>query len=161
MLQNLLDVVTSPLFFVGVAAVVASVVVFDRLSNKPKDTKEKKPTATEEPVDYSNQTIPEKTFSLEELQKYKGSKPNEPVYVGVDGIVFDVSSKRDVYGASESYGLFAGTDGTRALAKSSLNPEDLKPFGSKEGLTEKQLKTLVDWGVYYKKRYPAVGKLTY
>jgi hypothetical protein len=63
------------------------------------------------------------------------------------GIVFDVSSKRDVYGPGGSYHVFAGKDGSKGLGKSSLKPEDAVPDYS--SLTQEELKVLDDWVALY------------
>jgi membrane-associated progesterone receptor component len=39
--------------------------------------------------------------------------------------VFDVSSKRDFYGKDGAYGIFAGKDCTKAIAKWTKNEEDM------------------------------------
>ena len=129
----------------------------DASNNAPSEAQEQtKPPVTEE-VDYSDQIVPERVVTLEELKKYNGA--NDVVWIGVNGLVYDVTAKREMYGGSGSYGLFAGTDATRGLAKSSLEPADLVPLGSLENLTEKQLKTLSEWEAFYRKRYKIVGKL--
>lgn len=108
-------------------------------------------------VDHSDQVAPDVEISLEELAKHTGS--DETVWIGINGWVYDVTSRRDMYSPGSGYSLFAGKDATRCLAKSSLKEEDLEPRGSLEGLTEKQLKTLKDWEIYYRKRYLIVGRL--
>lgn len=77
------------------------------------------------------------------------------VLQSISGKVFDVSSKREVYGPGGSYHVFAGKEPNRGLAMSSLKPEDMLP--STSGLTEKQLATLDSWEVFFKKRYPIVA----
>lgn len=76
------------------------------------------------------------------------------------GLVFQVNEeKRHMYQPGTGYSIFAGTDATRALAKSSVNAADLEPYGSLEGLTEKEMNTLNQWISFYKKRYVIVGKI--
>lgn len=52
-------------------------------------------------------------------------KPKLPIYLAIKGLVFDVSSKRDFYGKDGAYGVFAGKDCTKAIAKWTKNEEDL------------------------------------
>eukprot|EP00252_Welwitschia_mirabilis_P002851 TRINITY_DN1286_c0_g1_i1.p1 TRINITY_DN1286_c0_g1~~TRINITY_DN1286_c0_g1_i1.p1 ORF type:complete len:103 (-),score=14.16 TRINITY_DN1286_c0_g1_i1:197-505(-) len=98
-----------------------------------------------------------KQFSVEELRQYDGSDPSKPIYVAIKGRVFDVSSAKNFYGPGGSYGIFAGRDATRALAKMSKNEEDI--CGSLDGLSEKEMSTLNDWEKKFEAKYPAVGTL--
>jgi membrane-associated progesterone receptor component len=60
-----------------------------------------------------------------------------------EGTIFDVSSKKDVYGHGRSYNIFAGKDASRGLGMSSLKPEDA--VADYSGLGEKDRKVLDDW----------------
>jgi membrane-associated progesterone receptor component len=111
----------------------------------------------EEKPDYSNQPVPNVKISMEELSKHGADA--DTVWIGINGLVFDVTSRREMYTNKQGYGIFAGTDATRCLAKSSLDPNEMLPLGSLEGLTDKQLETLKQWEQYYRKRYPVVGQL--
>ncbi len=51
--------------------------------------------------------------------------------------------------------VFAGKDASRALAQSSLKPEECRPDWRDLGETEK--KTLNDWHTYFSKRYNIKG----
>ncbi|ESK86588.1 progesterone binding protein [Moniliophthora roreri MCA 2997] len=97
-------------------------------------------------------------FTLEQLKEFDGSNPDKPIYVSIKGTIFDVTHKRDVYGAGKSYNIFAGKDGSRGLGMSSLKLEDAVPDWSV--LDEKDLKTLNDWHDFFKKRYNIVGKVS-
>lgn len=52
---------------------------------------------------------------------------------------------------------FAGKDASRALAQSSLKPEDCRP--EYNDLGEKEQKVLDDWFTFFSKRYNIVGKV--
>eukprot|EP01080_Neovahlkampfia_damariscottae_P000977 gene977-9884_t len=105
--------------------------------------------------------IPNVEFTLEELSKYDGSNSDKKIYIGVKGVVFDVSLKPEFYGNGASYHVFAGKEATRGLAKSSVDPESLKPYGKYDDLNEKDTKTLTDWDALYRKKYPIVGKVKF
>ena len=62
--------------------------------------------------------------------------------------MFDVSHKRDVYGAGKSYNIFAGKDGSKGLGKSSLKPEDA--VSDYSDLAENERKVLDDWETFFK-----------
>lgn len=51
----------------------------------------------------------------DELAKYDGTDPELPVYIGLNGTVFDVSNGRHIYGPGGSYNVFAGRDAARAF----------------------------------------------
>lgn len=53
--------------------------------------------------------------------------------------------------------VFAGKDASRALAMSSVKPEDVKPEW--EDLGDKEKKVLEEWIVFFSKRYNVVGKV--
>lgn len=55
-------------------------------------------------------------FSETELALYSGKDPLKPIYVAVNGSVFDVSARRDVYGPIGAYSFFSGRDAARAFA---------------------------------------------
>ncbi|KAG0212785.1 Bifunctional protein GlmU [Mortierella sp. GBA30] len=94
-------------------------------------------------------------FTAQELAQHDGTDPNAPIYVAIKGTVFDVSTKKEMYGPGAGYHCFAGKDASKALGKSSLKPEDCIPDIS--GLDEKERKTLDDWVIFFEKRYPVVG----
>ncbi|KAI7958662.1 hypothetical protein MJO28_002453 [Puccinia striiformis f. sp. tritici] len=96
-------------------------------------------------------------FTSEQLSQYDGSDPSKPIYVAIKGIIFDVSSKAEVYGPGGSYHVFAGKDGSKGLGKSSLKAEDA--VADYSSLTESELKVLDDWVVFFKKRYNVIGKV--
>ncbi|KAF8539596.1 hypothetical protein BDD12DRAFT_837210 [Trichophaea hybrida] len=51
----------------------------------------------------------------ESLALYTGANPDLPIYVAVNGSVFDVSSNPGMYGPGGGYQFFAGKDATRAF----------------------------------------------
>ncbi|XP_028676573.1 neudesin [Erpetoichthys calabaricus] len=99
---------------------------------------------------------PVRLFTDEDLVKYNGQQDGSPIYMAVKGVVFDVTSGKDYYGRGAPYNALAGKDSTRAVAKMSLEPEDLTHDTT--GLTSDQLKSLDDIFVsVYKAKYPIVG----
>jgi predicted heme/steroid binding protein len=50
-----------------------------------------------------------------QLSLYNGTDTSLPLYVVVNGTVFDVSANRMIYGPGGSYNFFAGRDATRAF----------------------------------------------
>jgi predicted heme/steroid binding protein len=58
---------------------------------------------------------PERLLTETELARYDGSDPTSPIYVALDGSVFDVTSGRATYGPGGAYHHFAGRDAARAF----------------------------------------------
>ncbi|KAJ5158016.1 Cytochrome b5 [Penicillium coprophilum] len=55
------------------------------------------------------------TLTPSQLSLYNGTDANLPLYVAVNGTIFDVSANRMIYGPGGSYNFFAGRDATRAF----------------------------------------------
>ncbi|KAG0252954.1 hypothetical protein BG011_006630 [Mortierella polycephala] len=97
-----------------------------------------------------------KVFTHQELTQFNGTNADAPIYVAIKGAVFDVSTKKEMYGPGANYHCFAGKDASKALGMSSVKLEDC--VADYSGLDEKERKTLDDWYVFFEKRYPIVGK---
>ncbi|XP_064622214.1 neudesin-like [Lineus longissimus] len=95
-------------------------------------------------------------FTPADIAKYDGSDPAMPIFMAVKGVVFDVSAGKNFYGAGAPYNALVGKDATRAVAKMTLDEEDLN--ASLEGLTPDQLDSLEEiYTGVYKEKYPVVG----
>ncbi|KAL1994303.1 hypothetical protein VTN49DRAFT_2972 [Thermomyces lanuginosus] len=95
-------------------------------------------------------------ISVEELSKCDGTDPNRPIYVAIKGTVFDVTRNK-AYAPGGNYHVFAGKDPSRALAKSSLKPEDCVPDWY--DLDDKEKTVLDEWFTFFSKRYNIVGRV--
>lgn len=72
------------------------------------------------------------------------------------GTVFDVSRNTESYGPeSGGYRVFVGKDASRALAKSSLEPEDVR--ADYKDLPQEEIKVLEDWYLFFSQRYNVKG----
>ena len=100
------------------------------------------------------------SFTLDELRKYKAG--NKKVYVGIKGLVFDVTGK-DAYDEGKNYSVFTGRDASCALAKMNFTEELLDPSINhwQTALNQQETKIMEDWVTYYAKRYPIVGSIDY
>jgi len=97
-------------------------------------------------------------MSEEELARHDGSNLELPIYVAVNGAVFDVTEGRSFYGKGGSYSFFAGKDAARAFTTGCFQTHlthDLR------GLTEDQLKQLDYWTGFFNNhaKYYYVGKV--
>ncbi|KAM8833749.1 neudesin [Synchiropus picturatus] len=103
-----------------------------------------------------SETKPVRLFMEEELSNYDGSEEGLPIYMAIKGVVFDVTKGKVFYGKDAPYNALVGKDSTRAVAKMSLDPEDLT--SDTTGLSEEQLKSLdTIFEETYKAKYPIVG----
>ena len=75
-----------------------------------------------------------------------------------DWVVYDVTRGRDFYGRGGAYAKFAGAECSRALAKMSLDPNDVSKADISD-LTPEELNVLDDWMRKFDGKYPVVGKL--
>ncbi|CDH57612.1 cytochrome b5 [Lichtheimia corymbifera JMRC:FSU:9682] len=97
-------------------------------------------------------------FTEQELLKYDGSNPNLPIYLAIDGDVYDVTAGRGWYGHVSSYGHFAGRDAARAYVTGCFKDHlthDLR------GLSEAQIKGVEHWKKFYANHhtYYKVGRV--
>ncbi|KAL7560651.1 hypothetical protein ACA910_001335 [Epithemia clementina (nom. ined.)] len=111
---------------------------------------------------------PNRILSIDFLAQYSGTATEipegyatAPVYIGAGDKVYDVSfGGLAHYGPGGPYHKFAGRDVGRALAKMSLDDEDIASRDTSD-LDENQLATLKDWIKTFEERkgYPIVGRL--
>lgn len=99
----------------------------------------------------------ERDYALSELAAYDGSDPLKPLLIGIRGQVYDVTRGGDFYGPGGPYGMFAGRDCTRALAKVSFDAELFT--GDLEGLEPDELDKLEEWIEMFGGKYRRVGRL--
>lgn len=116
---------------------------------------EKKKNGTTNPNARMYDALP--MINLEELARYRnGSK----VYVGLCGLVYDVSSSKDLYGEGGNYHVFAGRDATRALAYGVLEEAKvLERPGDQSDMGTNQFMALDDWIEQFEEKYPVIARL--
>ncbi|KAJ2102408.1 hypothetical protein GGI16_003222 [Coemansia sp. S142-1] len=102
-------------------------------------------------------------LTLRELQAYTGLRKGEPILLGLNGNVYDVSTGASFYGPGNGYSVFAGRDSTVGLARGSLLRSDMPGPGDApttlDKLSETEKKAVLDWEEKLKKKYPIVGML--
>ncbi|KAI8932817.1 hypothetical protein NX059_010303 [Plenodomus lindquistii] len=58
---------------------------------------------------------PQISLTDAELASYNGADPKKPIYLALNGTIYDVSSSPQTYGPGGSYHVFAGKDAARAF----------------------------------------------
>lgn len=56
-----------------------------------------------------------KIYSVANLQPFNGTDPGKPIYIGLNGLVYDVSSGQDFYQSGGPYHDLAGRDSSKEL----------------------------------------------
>ena len=101
-----------------------------------------------------------RTFTKAELRAHggKGDAASAPLYLAIQGIVFDVSSGSNFYAEGAAYNALVGQDSTRAVALMSLEPPDLEAQDDVVGLSESEMEDLaLIFDETYVRKYPVVG----
>eukprot|EP00051_Salpingoeca_urceolata_P024482 m.430701 g.430701 ORF g.430701 m.430701 type:complete len:176 (+) comp20240_c9_seq4:1312-1839(+) len=107
--------------------------------------------------------LPKRDFTLEELRRYDGLTAIEehhgekPVYLAVNGTVFDVSTGRAFYGPGGPYEIFAGHDATRGLGTMEFKVSDT--WDDLTTMKPQELQTAREWHDKFSVKYPIRGKL--
>jgi len=99
-----------------------------------------------------------RAWTRAELRAYNGTDATKPILMAVNGTVYDVSRGRQFYGPGGPYGLFAGRDASRALAKSSFEAVYLDD-PCVDNLTADEKTTLTEWAGSYEHKYINMGWL--
>lgn len=113
----------------------------------------------EEPLnisDHENESTV--TMTREELASFRG-QDGAPLYLSIQGRIYDVSANEKFYGENGNYHLFTGTDATRAFATACLLPECVE--SSTEGLSDAEMKEIQRWIELYEThdKYSFIGHL--
>ena len=118
------------------------------------------------PVPEKEEEDPPRNFTAEQLRYFDGAKDeksgeDKPVYLSVNGQVFDVSEGRDFYGPEGPYENFAGRECGVALAKMSFDTEYLDDLEGCANLSASEITELEGWidKFTYYRPYPIKGRL--
>lgn len=115
--------------------------------------------------DEEQEVEPPRNFTSKQLLHFDGTKDktgeDKPVYLSVNGTVFDVSDGRSFYGPDGPYANFAGKECGIALAKMSFDDEHLNDLAGCENLNFGEKEELDGWveKFTYYRNYPVKGRL--
>ncbi|KAK1745106.1 cytochrome b5-like heme/steroid binding domain-containing protein [Skeletonema marinoi] len=109
---------------------------------------------------------PPRNFTITQLRHFDGTvdqrtDEKKPVYLSVNGTVFDVSNGRDFYGPGGPYEVFAGRECGAALATMSFDEKLLDDVSACENLGVGDRNELQNWMEKFEhyRCYPIKGKL--
>ena len=89
-------------------------------------------------------------FTVDQLMEFNG-KTKQEIYIAIKGRVFDVSPSRHFYGPSGAYGVFAGKDASKGMAKNDTDEAVLDQDGS-EDLNSEELESLEHWLEFFQQK---------
>lgn len=110
---------------------------------------------------------PPRNFTAEQLKHFDGTSVADddddlkPVYLSINGIVFDTSAGRNFYGPGGPYEIFAGHECGVALAKMSFDTEFLDDLEGCQKLNFGEREELDNWSSKFSliRCYPIKGRL--
>ncbi|KAG6919324.1 hypothetical protein DXG01_007457 [Tephrocybe rancida] len=101
----------------------------------------------------------QRLFSERLLGEHDGSVAGRPIYLAIDGDVYDVS-KGTAYQPGGSYAILAGVDAARAFGTGCFKTHRTHDL---RGLTEKELRGVAHWKKFYMehKDYVKIGRVSH
>jgi len=145
-------------------AIIVAIMIGHTWMNGSSKSDEQHATGPKEQAD--DEPDPQRNFTAAQLKQFDGTKDAKtgepkPVYLSLNGIVFDVSDGRDFYGAGGPYELFAGRECGVALAKMSFDTQYLDDMAGCSTLNHGERIELENWieKFTHHRRYPVLGRL--
>ncbi|KAI0921983.1 hypothetical protein AcW1_004184 [Taiwanofungus camphoratus] len=102
----------------------------------------------------------QRLFSERMLATFDGSNELKPIYLAIDGDVYDVSANRATYGPGGAYHMLAGKDAARAYGTGCFSTHLTHDV---RGLSEQELKGVENWKKFYAehKKYVKIGRVSH
>ncbi|WVF66585.1 hypothetical protein IAT40_001325 [Kwoniella sp. CBS 6097] len=99
-------------------------------------------------------------FTPLQLSRFDGRGENEdrPVYLAIDGVVYDVTANRRIYGKGGSYNMMAGRDASRAFTTGCF---ETHLTHDTRGLSDQEVAALKHWKSFFAnhEKYRKVGTI--
>merc|ERR1712173_291077 len=83
------------------------------------------------------------------------------IYTALQGKIYEITARRDLYGEGGRYHFMAGKDATRSLAKMSFDPADIENATKLDDLNDAEKTCLQEWVDKFNEKYEVVGVLRY
>ncbi|KAI0296072.1 cytochrome b5-like heme/steroid binding domain-containing protein [Multifurca ochricompacta] len=99
-------------------------------------------------------------FSERLLAEFDGTVEGNPIYIAINGDVYDVSSNRRIYGPGGSYALMTGVDAARAFGTGCFKDHRTHDL---RGLSESEIQSVEHWKKFFSehKSYFKVGRVNH
>ncbi|KRY01639.1 Membrane-associated progesterone receptor component 2 [Trichinella pseudospiralis] len=93
-------------------------------------------------------------MTVEQLRQYDGTDADGRICIAVNGDIYDVTRKKELYGQGGPYGLFAGRDASRCLAKFSTEMVHIKDsYDDLADLTLSEINSLREWAMQFARKF--------
>lgn len=104
-------------------------------------------------------TLSSVNLTIAELAQYDGENSKLPIYIAINGSVYDVTSSPHIYGPKGPYRFFSGKDAARAFVTGCFQKPDEFTYDLREIDAEEAESDLRSWQNYFEnsKRYWFVG----
>ncbi|KAK7683007.1 hypothetical protein QCA50_014040 [Cerrena zonata] len=89
------------------------------------------------------------TWGYKELALYNGTDQNLPIYLAINGKVYDVTNGRAFYGPPATYSSFSGKDSARAFVTGCIKSPEQYTHDLRGIEPTKAAKHIADWQKYY------------
>jgi len=126
----------------------------------------KVPEGVDVDSDSDDEREPPRNFTFKQLLHFDGKRcdkldEDKPVYLSINGKVFDVSKGREFYGPGAPYEMFAGHECGVALVKMSFDESYLDDIAGCKSLNYSEKDELENWSQKFEhyRGYPVVGAL--
>lgn len=100
-----------------------------------------------------------KNLTLDELALFNGSDPSLPIYIGINGKVYDVTRSSHIYGKDGAYNFFSGKDSARAFSTGCFNKPDELTYDLRGLDVKEALQDITHWQRFFEtnQKYWYVG----
>jgi predicted heme/steroid binding protein len=101
------------------------------------------------------------TLTLDELKDMNGLTDQTSIFVSIDGLIFDVSCARNMYGPGQAYHQLVAKDATKLYATGCIEDECLSTLDTTASLNWDERKEVNRWLEFYinHDKYTYVGRL--
>jgi len=165
-LSNYLDNLIGIKGSLGYICIIVAIMIGHNMANSSSSSPHDKTTdVINNEDDDEDEPDPPRNFTVKQLAYFDGKKDKDgedkPVYLALDGTVFDVSGGRKFYGPDGPYEVFAGHECGVSLAKMSFDSEHLNDFDGVQDLRHGEKIELENWveKFTYYRSYPIMGSV--
>lgn len=103
------------------------------------------------------------SLTSQDLSLYNGSDPSLPIYIGINGSIYDVTASPQIYGPKGPYKFFSGKDAARAFVTGCFQKENEFTHDLRGLDPEEAKEDIESWQKYFEKnsKYWYVGSVSH